>query len=184
MICSTAAPHPVLTVDRFRAALPRGTRRPLCIIDIAIPRDVDPALGDEENVFLYNIDDLQQIVDDSLDRRRAELPAAERIVAQGVEEFWAWYASLAVVPTIRALRDHGERVRQEEVERALARLRHLSPDDQAVIDALTRGLLNKLLHAPTTRLREAAGNGRGTGVIDTVRYLFELDPQTAGKDDE
>ena len=184
VICSTAAPHPVLTVDRFRAALPRGTRRPLCIIVIAIPRDVDPALGDEENVFLYNIDDLQQIVDDSLDRRRAELPAAERIVAQGVEEFWAWYASLAVVPTIRALRDHGERVRQEEVERALARLRHLSPDDQAVIDALTRGLLNKLLHAPTTRLREAAGNGRGTGVIDTVRYLFELDPQTAGKDDE
>ena len=70
------------------------------------------------------------------------------------------------------------------MERALARLRHLSPDDQAVIDALTRGLLNKLLHAPTPRLREAAGNGLGTGVIDNVRYLFELDPQTAGKDDE
>jgi glutamyl-tRNA reductase len=184
VICSTAAPRPVLTLERFRAALPKGPRRPLCIIDIAIPRDVEPAVGDRENVFLYNVDDLQQIVDASLDRRRAQLPAAEGIVAEGVEEFWAWYASLAVVPTIRALRDHGERVRQEEVERTLARLRHLSDDDRAAVDALTRSLLNKLLHAPTARLREAAGNGRGTGVLDTVRYLFELDSTHAGKDDE
>jgi glutamyl-tRNA reductase len=184
VIASTAAPRPVLTVERFRQALPKGARRPLCIIDIAIPRDVEPALADERNVFLYNIDDLQQIVDDSLDRRRAQLPAAEGIVADGVEDFWAWYSSLAVVPTIRALRDHGERMRQEETERALARLRHLSDDDRAAVDALTRTLLNKLLHAPTARLREAAGNGRGTGVLDTVRYLFELDHQPAGKDDE
>ncbi|HEV7588471.1 MAG TPA: glutamyl-tRNA reductase [Longimicrobium sp.] len=184
VICSTAAPVPVLTRDRFRAALPKGPRRPLCIIDIAIPRDVEPAVGEQRNVFLYNVDDLQQIVDASLDRRRAELPAAEGIVAQGVEEFWGWYASLAVVPTIRALRDHGERVRQEEVERALGRLRHLSDDDRAAVEALTRSLLNKLLHAPTARLREAAGNGRGTGVLDTVRYLFELDPTAARKEDE
>jgi glutamyl-tRNA reductase len=184
VIASTAAPRPVLTVERFRAALPRGTRRPLCIIDIAIPRDVEPALANEENVFLYNIDDLQQIVDDSLDRRRAQLPAAESIVSAGVDDFWAWYSSLAVVPTIRALRDHGERMRQEETERALARLRHLSDDDRAAVDQLTRALLNKLLHAPTARLREAAGNGRGTGVLDTVRYLFELDHHPAGKDDE
>jgi glutamyl-tRNA reductase len=186
VICSTAAPRPVLTLERFRQALPRGARRPLCIIDIAIPRDVDPAVADQKNVFLYNVDDLQGIVDASLDRRRAELPAAERIVERGVEEFWGWYASLAVVPTIRALRDHGERVRQDELERHLARLRHLSDDDRAAVDALTRSLLNKLLHAPTARLRDAAGNGRGTGVLDTVRYLFELDtaPAPARKDDE
>lgn len=182
VICSTSAPHPVLTLDRFRNALPRGARKPLCIIDIAIPRDVETAVGDQENVFLYNVDDLQQIVDDSLDRRRAQLPAAERIVAEGVEDYWSWYASLAVVPTIRALRDHGERVRAQETERALARLHHLSPDDREAVDALTRQILNKLLHAPTTRLREAAGNGRGTGVLDTVRYLFEL--ENAAKDDE
>jgi len=91
-----------------------------------------------------------------------------------------------VVPTIRALRDHGERVRQDELERHLGRLRHLSDDDRAAVDALTRSLLNKLLHAPTSRLREAAGNGRGTGVLDTVRYLFELDsaPSAAPEDDE
>jgi glutamyl-tRNA reductase len=184
VICSTAAPRPVLTLERFRQALPRGPRRPLCIIDIAIPRDVEPAVGDQENVFLYNVDDLQQIVEASLDRRRAQLPAAEAVVAAGVEEFWGWYASLAVVPTIRALRDHGERVRQEEVGRTLARLRHLSDGDREAVDALTRALLNKLLHAPTARLREAAGNGRGTGVLDTVRYLFELDHAPPEQDDE
>ena len=185
VICSTAAPHPVLTRERLRRALPHGLRRPLCVIDIAIPRDVEPALGDEDNVFLYNLDDLQQVVDDALGRRRAELPAAEALVSAGVEEFWQWYAALAVVPTIRALRDRSEAVRQAEVDRALKALAHLSADDQRAIDALTRALTNKLLHAPTVRLRDAAGNGRGTGVIDTARYLFELDhPKPSGKDGE
>jgi glutamyl-tRNA reductase len=184
VICSTAAPHPVLTVERLRGALPGGPRRPLCIIDIAIPRDVDPALGKVENVFLYNIDDLQGIVDANLGRRRAQLPAAESIVLGGVDDFWGWYSSLAVVPTIRALRDRGEALRQAEVERALRQLSHLSPEDQLAIDALTRSLVNKVLHAPTARLRQAAGNGRGTGVLDTVRYLFELDagPHEPGAD--
>lgn len=183
VICSTAAPHPVLTRERLRQALPNGAARPLCIIDIALPRDVEPAVGEEPNVFLYDIDDLQAIVSGNLDRRRAELPAAEQIVGAGVEDYWAWYSSLAVVPTIRALRDHGERVRQAEVERALRSLQHLSPDDQQAIDALTRSLLNKLLHSPTVRLRQAAGNGRGTGVLDTVRYLFELEPDAAPHED-
>jgi glutamyl-tRNA reductase len=176
-ICSTSAPHPVLTLDRFKAALPRGASKPLCIIDIAIPRDVDPRVGGEPNVFLYNIDDLRQIVDDSLERRRAEIPRAESIIAGAVEEFWAWHASLAVVPTIRDLRDRGEAVRRAEVERMLRRLAHLPAEDQQAIDAMTRSLLNKLLHSPTVRLREAAGNGRGTSVLDSVRYLFELDRQ-------
>ena len=184
VICSTAAPHPVLTVERLRGALPHGPRRQLCIIDIAIPRDVEPAVGDQPNVFLYNIDDLQQIVHDNLGRRHAELPAAEQIVVRGVEDYWAWYSSLAVVPTIRALRDRGEAVRRAEVERALRQLSHLSPEDQLAIDALTRTLVNKVLHAPTARLREAAGNGRGTGVLDTVRYLFELDREPQGPGSE
>ncbi len=183
VICSTAAPHPVLTRERLRQALPHGAARPLCIIDIALPRDVEPEVGEEPNVFLYDIDDLQAIVSGNLDRRRAELPAAEQIVGAGVEDFWSWYSSLAVVPTIRALRDHGERVRRAEVERALRSLQHLSPGDQQAIDALTRSLLNKLLHAPTVRLRQAAGDGRGTGVLDTARYLFELEPDGAPHED-
>ncbi|HEY0024172.1 MAG TPA: glutamyl-tRNA reductase [Longimicrobium sp.] len=183
VVCSTAAPHPVVTRERLRAALPGGARRPLCFIDIAIPRDVEPAVGDEPNVFLYNVDDLQHIVDDNLGRRRAQLPAAETIVRQGVEDFWQWYAALAVVPTIRALRDRGEEVRRAEVERAMRQLAHLSPEDQLAIDALTRALVNKVLHAPTVNLRHAAGNGRGTGVLDAVRYLFELDREAAEAED-
>jgi glutamyl-tRNA reductase len=181
VVCSTSAPHPVLTRDRLRAALPHGSPHPLCILDIAVPRDVEPAVGDEPNVFLYNVDDLRQIVDDSLDRRRARLPAAEEIIAGGTEEFWAWYASLAVVPTIRALRDRGEELRRAETERALRHLSHLSEQDREAVEALTRALTNKLLHAPTVRLRHAAGNGRGTAVLDTARYLFELD---AGREEE
>jgi glutamyl-tRNA reductase len=175
VICSTSAPHPVITRDRFRAALPQGAVRPLCIIDIAIPRDVDPRVADEPNVFLYNIDDLQQIVTANLERRTGEIPRAETIVSSGVEEFWSWYSSLVVVPTIRELRERSEALRRQEVERVLQRLSHLSAEDQGAIDALTKALLNKLLHSPTVRLREAAGNGRGTTALDTVRYLFELD---------
>ena len=178
VICSTAAPHPVLSLERFRAAHPKPPSRPLCIIDIAIPRDVDPRVGAEPNVFLYNIDDLHQIVDDSLERRRAEIPRATEIVTASVSEFWAWYASLAVVPTIRDLRSRGESVRRAELDRTLRQLSHLPAEDQQAIDQLTRSLLNKLLHTPTVRLREAAGNGRGTSVLDSVRYLFELDEES------
>jgi len=179
VICSTAAPHPVLTLDRFRSALPRGAPRPLCIIDIALPRDVDTRVGDEPNVFLYNVDDLRQIVDVSIERRRAEIPHADQIVDGCVEEFWEWYASLAVVPTIRDLRERGESLRVTELEKTLRRLSHLPAEDQQAIDAMTRSLLNKLLHTPTVRLREAAGNGRGTSVLDLARYLFELDRENA-----
>ncbi|HET8654868.1 MAG TPA: glutamyl-tRNA reductase [Longimicrobiaceae bacterium] len=182
VVCSTAAPRPVLRGEQVRAALPGGARRPLCIVDIAIPRDVEPEVGREPNVFLYNIDDLQSIVDTNLGRRRDELPRAEALIAEGLDEFWSWYASLAVVPTIRALRDHGEALRQEELEKALRRLAHLAPEDRAAVEALTRALLNKLLHAPTVRLREAAGNGRGTAVLDLVRYLYELDHGAPAED--
>jgi glutamyl-tRNA reductase len=179
VICSTAAPHPVLTRERLRQVLPQGSANPLCIIDIALPRDVDPRVGDEPNVFLYNIDDLQQIVDANIGRRQEELPRAEGIIVGGAEDFWSWYSSLAVVPTIRDLRARGEAVRTEELEKALRRLSHLADEDRAAVEALTRALLNKFLHVPTVRLREAAGNGRGTTVLDTVRYLFELDSDTS-----
>lgn len=183
VICSTSAPHPVLTLKRLRAALPSGARRPLCIIDIAIPRDVEVQVGEEPNVFLYNIDDLQQIVDDSLGRRRRQIPAAEAIIAEAAEEYWSWYTGLSVVPTIRELRDQGEALRRAEVERVLRRLPHLSDTDREAVEALTRSLMNKLLHAPTVRLRKAAGNGRGLDVLDTVRYLFELDRAGAAPED-
>ncbi|HEX7119939.1 MAG TPA: glutamyl-tRNA reductase [Longimicrobiales bacterium] len=183
VVTATAAPHAVLTRDLFDRALPRGPQRPLLIVDIAIPRDVDPAVAEVDNVFLYDIDDLHQIVDDNLERRRAEIPVAERIVAEAVDDFWGWYASLDVVPVIRELRDSAEALRRSEVEKALRKLRHLAPDDRAVVDQLTRQILNKVLHRPTVRLREAASNGDGAAVVHAARYLFELEPRTSGTDD-
>jgi glutamyl-tRNA reductase len=182
VICSTAAPHPVLTVDAVRAAFPGGAPRPICIVDIAVPRDVEPEVGAETNIFLYNLDDLKQVVDANVGRRRSELPRAEALVAEGADEFWRWHTSLAVVPTIRDLRARGEELRRAEVARVLRRLGHLPEEDREAVDQMTRALLNKLLHGPTVRLREAVGNGRGASALDEIRYLFELDERGGGAD--
>lgn len=177
LLTATGAPHRILTREMLERALPGGPERPLFILDIALPRDVEAAVGEVDNVFLYDIDDLQQIVGASLERRKKEVPAAEEIIAAEVEAFLSWYASLDVVPLIRALRDQGEAVRREEVEKALRRLSHLPEEDREHVERLTRQLLNKLLHGPTSRLRDAAGNGRGAQVVDAARYLFEIEPE-------
>jgi glutamyl-tRNA reductase len=175
IITATAAPHPVITRELVERALPRGRRRPLLIVDIALPRDVEAAVGDLTNVFLYNIDDLQQVVDATLERRRAQVPAAERIIADATEDFWTWYRGLQVVPLIRELRAHAEDIRQREVEKALRGMSGLSEADAAAVDALTRQILAKVLHRPTVRLKEAASNGHERDVMRTMRYLLGID---------
>lgn len=185
VVTATGAPHPVLTEETIAEAMPGGRRQPLLIVDIAIPRDVDPVVADVENVFLYDIDDLRQIVDGNLERRRMEVPLAEKIVAESVDEFWDWYTSLDVVPLIRELRGRAESFRQAEVEKALRRLEHLAPEDREAVDLLTRQILNKVLHQPTVRLREAASNGQGVPVVHAARYLFQLDGSSdEGEGDE
>lgn len=174
-VSSTGAPHAVLTLDTVRRAFPVGPPRPLFIIDIAVPRDVEPDVGKERNIFLYNIDDLQQIAGHTLHRRGEALPAAERIVTEGADEFWRWYSSLDVVPVIRSLRERGERVRQEELARTLQRLSHLGNEDRAVVEELSRRLLNKLLHTPTVHLRRGAANGRSETLIEAAREMFGLE---------
>src|SRR6185503_2331493 len=104
LVCSTAAPHAVVSVDHIRPALDARGQRPLCILDIALPRDVEPAVGELGNVFLYNLDDLQAVVTANLERRRAELPAAERLIASEVERFWSWLSGLAAVPVLSEVR--------------------------------------------------------------------------------
>jgi glutamyl-tRNA reductase len=107
------------------------------------------------------------------DRKRA-LPAAERIIDEEVEYFWEWYAGRGVVDSVRALRDRMEELRVAELERALKRLGHLDRADRERVEHLTKSLMNKFLHTPTLRLREAAGNGHGTQLADTLRQLFDL----------
>lgn len=183
VIAATAAPHPVLTVEEVQRAFPDGPRHPLLIVDIALPRDVEPEVGKLDNLFLYDIDDLRQMVDENLERRRSEVPEARRIVVDAAADFWHWYGSLEVVPLIRALREQGESMRDDEVAKVLSRLDHLTPEDREAIEIMSRQLLNKLLHLPTVRLREAAGNGRGADIAAAARYLFELDPQAEEKEE-
>jgi glutamyl-tRNA reductase len=174
LVCSTAAPHSVVFVDHVRPALDARGDRPLCILDIAMPRDVDPAVGELANVFLYNLDDLQAVVSSSLERRRAELPTAEELIAGEVQKYWDWVAGLSAVPVLTEMRARMDSVRERELADALRRLRHLPPAEQAIVEELSRSLMNKFLHEPTVRLRAAASNGRGLGIVDAVRYLFGL----------
>jgi glutamyl-tRNA reductase len=179
LVCSTAAPHAVVLVEHIRPALEKRGDRPLCVLDIALPRDVDPAVGELSNVFLYNLDDLQAVVSANLERRRGELPSAEELIAGEVGKYWEWLAGLSAVPVLRAMRDRMEELRRRELADALRRLESLPPDQRAVVEELSRTLMNKFLHEPSVRLRAAAANGRGLGVVDTVRYLFGLESSAA-----
>ncbi len=182
VVSATAAPHAVITRELVERALPDGPDHPLLVVDIALPRDVEPEVGEIPNLFVYDIDNLRRIVDDNLERRQKEIPKAERIVQAAVEEFWGWHSARDVVPLIRQLRGRAEELRASELERAMRRLRHLPPEDLAAVEALTRQLLNKVLHSPTTRLRQAAAAGRALDVVDAARYLFELDREEPGSD--
>ena len=182
LLCSTAAPRAVVFVEQVRPALAARGDRPLCILDIALPRDVDPAVGELDNVFLYNLDDLQAVVSSNIERRRDEVPTAEDLIASEAARYWDWLAGLAAVPVLTEMRSQMEAVRARELAEALRRLPNLPDTDRAVIEELSRSLMNKFLHEPTVRLRAAAANGRGLGVVDAVRYLFGLEreaPPTA-----
>jgi len=184
LVCSTAAPRAVVFVEHVRPALASRGDRPLCILDIALPRDVDPAVGDLANVFLYNLDDLQAVVSANIERRRAELPTAEELIGAEVAKYWDWLAGLAAVPVLTAMRARMDEVRAKELADALRHLPQLSEADRAVVEGLPKSLMNKFLHEPTVRLRAAASNGRGLGVVDTVRYLFGLERKTKPSDEK
>ncbi len=187
VLSSTASPHPVVTVDRVREAVGRRGDRPLCILDIAVPRDVEPEVGALGNVFLYDLDNLQQVIQSNLDRRRGELPAAEQIVDAETHRYWEWLSGLAAVPVLRTFRSRLDAVREAEVAGALRRLRDLTPEQRAGVEYLAKSLMNKFMHEPSVRLRAAASNGRGLGVVDAMRYLFALDdeaPEAAAADNE
>lgn len=174
LLCSTAAPHPIVLVDHILPSLAARGDRPLCVLDIALPRDVHPAVGSLENVFLYNIDDLQAVIASSLERRRSDLPTAEQLIATETERYWYWLAGLEAVPVVTQFRAEMELLRAKELADALRRLKHLGPEDRAIIERLSHSIMNKFLHEPSIRLKAAAANGRGLGVVDAARYLFGL----------
>jgi glutamyl-tRNA reductase len=183
LICSTAAPHAIVGVEQIAGSLRARGDRPLCILDIAVPRDVDPAVGALGNVFLYDLDDLRTVATANIERRREELPAAEAVIAPEVEKYWEWLAGLAAVPVLRSFRTEMDRMREAELAEAMRKLEHLSPRDREAIEHFSRALMNKFLHEPSVRLRAAAANGRGLGVVDALRYLFDLRAADAASTD-
>ena len=184
VITSTSAPQVILGTDLVSTVMHERRNRFLFIIDIAVPRDVAPAVGDLHNVFLYDIDDLQKVVDANLEQRRREVPRVRAIVKQEVADFMAWFRALDVVPTIVDLRNHVECIRDVEVQWAMGKLGHLTHQEQNIVLALSQRIVNKILHGPTIRLKEHANDNSAHGYAEAIRDLFGLSPARMGADKE
>jgi glutamyl-tRNA reductase len=159
------------TVERSR----RGRR--LLLIDLAVPRDLDPAIHELDGCYLYDIDDLQAIVSETLVGRRSEAERAETIVAAEAEKFHEWHASLDVVPAIASLRARAEEIREAELRKAEGVLGRLDESERSAVESLTAQIVNKLLHLPTVRMKQAAAAADGVTYAETVRHLFGLEDE-------
>lgn len=175
VITSTAAPHTILHQTQVARVMQARPDRPLLIVDIALPRDVDTNISQVPGVQLYDIDHLQTQIEESLKARQQEIPKVEAILAAETAQFMNWYRSLGVVPTITSLRQHFEDIRQQELKRALNRLGPLDEQEQKIVVELSHRLMNKFLHQPTVRLRAEAAQGNGITYSATLRELFALE---------
>jgi glutamyl-tRNA reductase len=173
-----AAERPPLDVALFEEALRARRRRPIFAIDIGVPRNIDPDVNQLDGVYLYDLDDLGGVAEANAEERRRETVRAEAIVQEEVERFDGWLSALQAVPTIRRLRARAEAVRRAEFEKAATRL-GLGDDTRSGVEALTRAIVNKLLHAPVSRLRERAERDEGLAYLEAARVLFALDDATA-----
>jgi glutamyl-tRNA reductase len=174
VVTSTSAPGFVLDPETAASAL-RGRRgRPILFVDLAVPRDVDPALQAIDGCFVYDVDDLEAVVESSLAGRRVEAVRAEHLVAVEAERFREWQASLTVVPAIASLRAHAEEIRSGELAKAEGRLGRLPESERKLIESVTSQIVAKLLHLPTVRMKEAAAAADGVVYADVVRHLFGL----------
>ena len=172
IVTSTASPLPILGKGLAERAIKLRRHRPMFMLDLAVPRDVEAEVGELADIFLYTVDDIAQVVESGREERRMAAEAAEAIITEKTREFVNWIDSRRAVPVVRALRDHGERVRRHALDAAMKRLaRGESPE--AVLEALSSQLANKLLHAPTTALTQASG-GERDHLIDTVSRLYDL----------
>jgi glutamyl-tRNA reductase len=177
VISGTGAPGVVIhREDVAHARLARGGRfqRPLFLIDIAVPRDIDPAVRKIGGVFLYDLDDLRAVSEANLRERQKEAAAAESLVEREVREFLEWQKSLDVVPILVELRRRADEIRRAEIERARKRLGPLTPEQEAALDAATSAIVNKLLHPPTVHLKEIARNGFAAEQVALIKKLLGL----------
>ncbi len=175
VISSSAAPDFLIGTREVRQALASRDGRPLLLIDIAVPRDVDPAVRELPQVHLYDIDDLKAVVEENRNSRRQEVASVERIIDEGLARFTAWLRARGVVPTVAALRERADTVREAELARTLRRLPDLTVKERAAVEAMANALIKKLLHDPIGRLKGPDGE-RYVGVL---RELFALDGATS-----
>ena len=177
VVSSTSSPDVVLHREQVERALRARRGRPLFLIDLAVPRDLDPTINELDGCYLYDIDDLEAVVAESLGARRREAATAERIVAEEAEQCRTWQAALEVVPAIASLRARAEEIRQGELAKAEARLGDLSDAERRAVESVTAQIVNKLLHLPTIRMKEAAAAADGVVYADAVRHLFGLEDE-------
>ncbi|HZE89633.1 MAG TPA: glutamyl-tRNA reductase [Verrucomicrobiae bacterium] len=174
VISSTAAPHYVLRAEDGPAIMKSRRHRPLFVVDIAVPRDVDPRLNDLDNLYLYNIDDLQTVVDTGLAERMREAAIAESMIDEEVLGYAAWLRSVEVKPTIVDLRRHFGEIAAAELKRHRAKLGDLDPKQEHVVEEIVSSVVNKLLHHPTVELKHALESRDGHDLVKITRQLFEL----------
>ena len=177
VISSTGAPHFIITKTLAEQIIHRRKNNPMFFIDIAVPRDIDPMVNEIDNAFLYDIDDLQQVIDANLKERMKEALRAEEIVDKEVEAFCSKMQSREVVPTIVQLRDTIEKLRRDEIERNRRHLKDLSPEQQAAVDQITKSLVNKILHTPIEQLKHLTHDPQGPDIAGLIRKLFNVKPQ-------
>jgi glutamyl-tRNA reductase len=176
VVSSTGAEGNVITRKMVQSAMRARRGRPMFIIDLAVPRDVEETAADIDNVFLYNIDDLEAVVEANDASRRAEIEKAERIISEEVAEFNRWFRTLDAVPVITALREKFEGIRKDELEKLLKKLQHLSPQDVAAIDAAMRSLINKICHQPMIQIKQCASDPGASAKLEAMCEAFGLCP--------
>jgi len=184
VISSTTSPRAIITIELIQRVMQLRAGRSLLLIDIALPRDVEPAVATLPGVHLYNVDDLQVEVKRGISLRMQEVEHVQAIIAEEVAAFQRWFASLSIVSTISDLRQRAEDLRQQELARTVRQLApHLSERETAAIQELSTRLVNKLLHIPMLRLKDAAAAGQGHTYAEALRYLFDLKDQDEANND-
>jgi glutamyl-tRNA reductase len=175
IISSTGSPEPVISYQDVRRQMRARRNRPLFLIDIAVPRDIDPEVNRIDNVYLYNIDDLQGIVEMNQAERLQEATRAEHIIAAEALKFEDWLRTLEVVPTIVSLRRKAEEIRRAEIRRTLGQLDSLPPEQIDALQVLTQSIVNKVLHDPILFLKRTSSRTQKDVYLDVARRLFSLD---------
>jgi len=175
VITSTASPEPVISLNQVKNTMRRRKNRPLFFIDIAVPRDVEPQVNGIENVFVYDIDDLTGIVESNINKRKGEAVKAERMVDEEVIKFSEWFKTLDVVPTIVALKDKCENIRQIELKKTLSSLDDLTPEQRKGVENLTISIAKKILNDPIVLLKKKEDRASRNLYLDIARKLFNLD---------